>query len=79
MDDDIEHILNNSSKAELLEAINEELPNFDKAIVILIKDKDNGTYNSLLIHLGITSAYEAYGILEVARQDLQNEEDSNLV
>lgn len=74
MTDDIEHIMRNSEKAELIEQLSNELEKSDpKVIVILITDKDEGRYSSLVMTLGIDNTYEAYGILEVARQDLQGE------
>jgi len=75
-ENDIDNILRNSSKAELIERLTEELVDFDKVIVVLIKDsenKDDGKYTSLVMTLGLDSSYEAYGILEVARQDLSEE------
>ncbi len=74
MVDEIDKILKNSSKAELIERLNEELVETDKVIVVLIGDKEGGKYTSLVLTLGIDNTYEAYGILEVARQDLQGEE-----
>lgn len=74
MTDDIEHIMRNSEKAELIEQLSNELEKSDpKVIVILITDKDEGRYSSLVMTLGIDNTYEAYSILEVARQDLQGE------
>ncbi len=73
MSNEIDNILKNSSKAELLERLAEELVDFDKVIVVLIKDDtddESGKYESLVMTLGLDTTYEAYGILEVARQDL---------
>jgi len=73
MSNEIDNILKNSSKAELLERLAEELVDFDKVIVVLIKDNEDeksGKYTSLVMTLGLDTTYEAYGILEVARQDL---------
>jgi len=75
-ENEIDNILKNSSKAELIERLTEELVDFDKVIVVLIKDSENeddGKYTSLVMTLGLSSSYEAYGILEVARQDLSEE------
>lgn len=73
--DDIDKILRNSSKAELLEKLAEELEKADpKVIVVSVGDKDGGKYSSLVMTLGLKNTYEAYGILEVAKQDLQGEE-----
>lgn len=72
--DDISKILKNSSKAELLEALARELQNFDKAIVVLLQDNDDGSYTSNIMTLGLQSTYEAYGILDVAKLDLQEED-----
>lgn len=75
MDDDIERIIRNSNKAELIEQLSQELSEADsKVIVILITDKEEGKYSSLVMTLGLANTYEAYGILDVAKQDLQNEE-----
>jgi hypothetical protein len=63
-----------SSKAELLEKLEKELVTTDKVIIVLIEDKEEGKYNSLVMTLGLANTYEAYGILEVARQDLAGEE-----
>jgi len=46
----------------------------DKAIVILIEDMENGKYSSIVMTLGLNNTYEAYGMLEVAKQDLQEED-----
>ena len=70
-ENEIDNILKNSSKAELLERLTEELEEFDKVIVALVKDDDeNGKYVSLVMTLGLEHTYEAFGILEVAKQDL---------
>lgn len=71
--DDIDKILRNSSKAELLERLPRELDKSDKAIIILIENKGEGKYSSIVMTLGLENTYEAYGILEVAKQDLQGE------
>jgi len=72
--DDIDKIFRSSAKAELIEKLTEELETADKAIVILIEDKDEGKYSSLVMTLGLQNTYEVYGILDVAKQDLQNDE-----
>lgn len=75
MDDDIDRIIKNSNKAELIERLSQELSEEDsKVLVILITDKEEGKYSSLVMTLGLNTTYEAYGILEVAKQDLQNED-----
>ena len=68
---DIEKILMSSSKAELIETLTKELVDADKVIVVLIEDKDEGRFSSQVLTLGLENSYEAYGILEIARQDLQ--------
>ena len=61
------------NKAELIERLSQELSDANsKVIVILITDKKEGKYSSLVMTLGLSSTYEAYGILDVAKQDLQN-------
>lgn len=72
--DDIDKILKNSSKAELLEILPNALESVDKVIVILITDRENGNYHSQVMTLGINHSYEAYGILKVAEQDLKDDE-----
>ena len=72
--DEIDRILRNSSKAELIEKLDEELKDTDKVIVVLIKDKEDGRYTSEVMTLGIENTYEAYGILDVAKQDLQEDD-----
>ena len=69
---DIDSIIKNSSKAELLEKLSEYLEEYDKAIVVLIQDKENGGFASQIMLLGISSDYEACGIIEVAKHDLLN-------
>ncbi len=72
MDDDIDRIIKNSNKAELIEHLSEELAKADsKVVVILVTDKEDGTYSSHVMTLGLQNTYEAYGILDVAKQDLQ--------
>ena len=72
--DDIDRILKNSSKADLIEKLDEELKEADKVIVVLIQDKEDGRYTSQVMTLGIENTYEAYGILDVAKQDLQEDD-----
>jgi len=72
--DEIDKILKNSSKAELIERLDEELRETDKVIVVLITDKEDGRYTSQVMTLGIENTYEAYGILDVAKQDLQEDD-----
>jgi len=72
--DDIDKILKNSSKAELIEKLDEELKETDKVIIVLIQDKEEGRYTSQVMTLGIENTYEAYGILDVAKQDLQEDD-----
>ena len=74
MDDELDKILKNSSKAELLEHLERALTEYDKVIVVLLQDKENGGYYSKVMTLGLSSTYEAYGILEVGKQDLQEDE-----
>ena len=70
--DDIDRIFKNSCKAELLDKLSDELEKADaKVIVVLIEDKEGGKYSSLVMTLGLETTYEAYGILEIAKQDLQ--------
>ena len=70
MDKDIENILKNSSKAELIEELQKDLLTYDKVICVLIRDKQGGGYTSTCLTLGVRSYYEAYGILEVAKRDV---------
>lgn len=72
--DEIDRILKNSSKAELIEKLDEELKDTDKVIVVLIQDKEDGRYTSQVMTLGIEKTYEAYGILDVAKQNLQEDD-----
>jgi len=74
MADEIDRIIRNSNKAELLERLGEELVKTDKVIVILIEDKEGSSYSSMVMTLGLEHGYEAYGILEIAKQDLQEED-----
>ena len=74
MADGIEKYLEDSGKAELLERLEEELETADKVIVVLIEDKDGDKYTSQVMMLNIENTYEAYGILEVAKKDLQAED-----
>lgn len=71
MADDIGKIIKNSCKAELLEELSKSLELYDKAIVILIEDKEDGSYNSQVMTLGLERTYEAYGILDVAKNHLK--------
>lgn len=67
---ELDKILLDSDKAELLEDLSKKLPTASKVIIVLIEDKDDGTYDSQVMILGLDHTYEAYGILEVAKQDL---------
>ena len=72
---EIDDIIKKSSKAELLEALANHLETMDKVIVVLIEDEeDSSRYKSLVMTLGVDTTYEAYGILDVAKQDLMNED-----
>jgi len=71
---EIDKILINSTKADLIENLTKGLFDADKAIIILIEDKEDGGYSSQVMTMGLDSTYEAYGILEVAKQDLENDE-----
>jgi len=71
---EIQRIFKNSEKAKLLEELAEELKTMDKAVIVLIEDKENGGYSSTVLTLGINNSYEAYGILEAAKRDLQEDE-----
>ena len=67
---ELDKILLDSDKAELLEDLSKKLPTASKVIIVLIEDKEDGTYDSAVMTLGLDHTYEAYGILEVAKQDL---------
>ena len=70
MVDEFEKIFRNSNKAEL-EALSEELGKADcKVLIILIEDKEGAKYNSTVMTLGLSTTYEAYALLEVAKRDL---------
>ena len=71
---DIDKILMNSTKAELIENLTDKLIDADKAIIILIEDKDEGIYTSQVMLLGINTTYEACGILEIGKADLISED-----
>ena len=74
MPGEIDKILKNSSKAELLETLSEALVTTDKAVVVLVEDKGDGKFFSQVLLLGITSKYEALGIIEIAQSDIMNED-----
>ena len=67
---DIDNIIKNSTKAELLEKLAEYLVEYDKAIVVLVKDKDGAGFETQTLLMGVRSDYEACGIIEVAKHDL---------
>ena len=67
---DIDNIIKNSSKAELLEKLGEYLKEYDKAVIVLIQDDKDGKFSSKTLLLGIESLYDACGIIEVAKHDL---------
>lgn len=69
-DEFLERIFKNSEKAKFLEAMQEYLNDYDKLVIVMIKDKENGAYSDVVMTLGLNSTYEAYGILEVGKQDL---------
>ncbi len=71
MVEDINAILKNSGRAELLERLSEKLKTFDKAVIILVDDRPNGQYQTSVMTLGIKYGYEVYGILNVGKNDLQ--------
>ena len=60
---------------EKLRGLAEELDKANvKVIVVLINDKEEGKYSSTVMTLGLQNTYEAYGILDVAKRDLQEDE-----
>lgn len=73
--DEIERIIRNSNKAELIEKLSQALEVDDpKVIVVIINDKEEGQYSSDVITLGLNNTYEAYGMLEVAKRDLMEDD-----
>lgn len=72
MGNDIDRIINNSNKAEILEMIEQQLPDYDKVLVIMVKENEDNQDASQTLMLGIAHDYEAYGLLEYARQDISN-------
>ena len=75
MESDIDRILKSSGKAELIEEFSKGLEQANKAFVILIEDGEEGKFTSSVMFLGLANTYEAYGILEIARQHLQEEDE----
>lgn len=73
-EDDIDRILKNSSKAELLELLEKRLPVIDKVIVVLCEDKQRGNYTTQVMTLGFNNSYEAYGLLLAALFDLKDDD-----
>ena len=72
---DIDRLLNNSSKAELIEQLSDELAEGDKkVVVIVIEDKEAGKFSSKVMTLGFETSYEVYGVLDVAKQDLMGDD-----
>ena len=71
---EIDKILINSTKADLIENLTKELVDADKVIVVLIEDKKDGAYSSQVLTMGLESTYEAYGILEVAKLVLMEDD-----
>lgn len=48
----------------------ERLEEYDKAVVVLVKDKGEGAFSSETLLLGVESDYDACGIIEVVKHDL---------
>ena len=67
---EIDNIIKNSTKAELLEKLAEYLKEYDKTVIVLIQDGEKGKFSSKTLLLGIESLYDACGIIEVAKHDL---------
>lgn len=78
MNEEIEKLIKNSTKAELLEVLAKELEHYDKAIVILVHDKDNGGFESQSLMLGIWTLYEAVGMLDISKNDIQDDYYANI-
>lgn len=73
---ELDRIFMNSEKGKLLEQLTKELETYNKVVVVLIEDKpDKNTYSSLVMTLGLDYNYEAYGILEVGKRQLQDEDN----
>lgn len=74
MNDDIDKIMKNSNKADLIERLSEELEKGDpKVIVILLEDMDNYKYTNLTMTLGLEHNYDVYAMLEIAKQDFKED------
>lgn len=71
---DLDNIFKRSEKAKLIETLEHELETFDKAVIVLVQDKEDNKYTSLVMSLGLQNTYEAYGILEVAKIDLSKDD-----
>ena len=74
MANEIEKILENSEKADMLERFTEELVTADKVVVVIINELPCERFNNVVMTYGLASKYEAYGILDVVKQDMINED-----
>jgi hypothetical protein len=74
--DELESIFRNSSKKDLLDDFSESLPDYDKVIIVMVKDGEEGKYTSRIMLMGFERQYESVGILENAKHDLFDVDDT---
>lgn len=73
---DLDNILNRNDKAELIEWLESALEEADKVLIIVVTDSEHG-FSSTTTTFGTPHLYDALGILEVAKIDLQTHEEEN--
>ncbi len=67
-DEFIDHLFKDSEKAEFLEACQQALTRYDKAVIVFVRDTPSG-FTSRTMELGVHRSYEALGILEIGKSD----------
>lgn len=67
---EIEKILKNSSKAEMLEILAEQLMDAVIVVTIVVSKTEENRLITKVMELGSASTYESLGVLEMAKEDL---------
>lgn len=73
-DEFLEQIFKDSEKGKFLEKLGDYLQKYDKAVVVLIQDKDDGdSFDVDMLMIGVGKSYEAQGILDMGKYYIEKE------
>jgi len=78
---ELDKILYNSEKADLLDVLKKLLSEADtpKVIIAYVADhEEDGGYDDRVMLLGVRNTYEALGILDIAKEHILNTENLDI-